>query len=176
MLVRKERANGMMIGEKGFSVQGDMLQVGDAAPNFKLTATNWSIKSLEDYEGKIKVLSIVPSLDTSVCSAQTHRFNDEAGKLGEDVVVLSISADLPYAQKRWCGTEGVDHVEALSTHKDMQFSDDYGVHVADLRINQRAVFVVDKNNHIVHAEYVPIIGEEVDFDAALQAVKTAKDS
>jgi len=163
---------GMAIGSREFSVVGEMLHIGDTAPDFKLTANNWSSKSLIDYTGKINILSIVPSLDTRVCSAQTHRFNQEASSFGQDIIVLAVSADLPYAQSRWCGAEGVERVETLSDHKDMNFSTAYGVHVADLRICQRAAFVVDQNNIIQYAEYVPAIGNEIDFAAVLSNAKS----
>ena len=162
---------GMAIGSREFPVVGDMLTVGVQAPDFKLTANNWSSKSLSDYTGKVKILSIVPSLDTSVCSAQTRRFNQEASSFGQDVVVLTVSADLPYAQSRWCGAEGIERVVTLSDHKDMNFSTAYGVHVADLRICQRAAFVVDQNNVVQYAEYVPMIGNEVNFAAVLSKAK-----
>jgi len=130
-----------------------------------------SIKTLADYGNKIKILSIVPSLETSVCAAQTRRFNQEAASLGDEVVILTISADLPFTQKRWCGAEGIDRVETLSSHKDMKFSDDYGVHDTAWRINQRSVFVLDRDNIIRHAEYVPVMGNEVNFEAALVTVR-----
>lgn len=162
---------GMMIGEIEHPVQNDMLTIGNPAPNFALTANDWTMKTLADYDGKVKILSIVPSLDTRVCSAQTHRFNREAASLGEEIVILTISSDLPYAQKRWCGAEGIDRVETLSDHKTMQFSDDYGVHVVDRRICQRACFVLDKNNMVQHAEYIPVIGNEINFEAALSKAR-----
>jgi thioredoxin-dependent peroxiredoxin len=162
---------GMLIVGMEHPVQRDMLQVGSAAPDFSLTANNWMMKTLADYEGKVKILSIVPSLDTSVCSAQTRRFNREAASLGDNVVILTVSADLPYAQARWCGAEGIDQVETLSDHKTMQFSDDYGVHVSDARICQRACFVLDQHNTVQHAEYVPNIDNEIDFEAALSKAK-----
>ncbi len=162
---------GMIVAGHEHRVQGPMLQVGTPAPDFVLTANNWSKKSLADYAGKVKVLSVVPSLDTSVCSAQTHRFNDEATSLGENVVILTISADLPYAQARWCGLEGVERIETLSDHYDMNFSNAYGVYDTDARICQRAVFVVDKNDLIQLAEYVHNIDFEVDFVAALSKVR-----
>ncbi len=162
---------GMAIGPREFPVVGSMLTVGDQAPDFDLTANNWSRKSLSDYTGKVKILSIVPSLDTSVCSAQTHRFNQEASSFSQDIIVLTVSADLPYAQSRWCGAEGVERVETLSDHKDMNFSTAYGVNVADLRICQRAAFVVDQNNIVQYAEYVPEIGNEVNFEAVLSKAK-----
>jgi thiol peroxidase len=163
---------GMIVRGKEHPVQGDMLQVGSKAPDFELVANDMStIKTLADYAGKIKILSVVPSLETSVCSAQTHRFNQEAAALGENVVILAISADLPYTQKRWCGAEGVDRVETLSTHRDMKFSDDYGVHDTEWRINQRAVFVLDADNIVRYTEYIPVMGNEVNFEAALAAAR-----
>ena len=162
---------GMAIGSHEFPVVGDRLNIGDQAPDFRLTANNWSSKSLSDYTGKVKILSIVPSLDTSVCSAQTHRFNQEASSFGQDIIVLTVSADLPYAQSRWCGAEGIERVETLSDHKDMNFSTSYGVHVADLRICQRAAFVVDQNDVVQYVEYVPMIGNEVNFAAVLANAK-----
>jgi thiol peroxidase len=161
----------MSIGTTEFAVVGPMLNVGDPAPDFSLTANDWSMKTLADYAGKVKILSIVPSLDTRVCSAQTRRFNEEAAAFGDDVVVLTISADLPYAQRRWCGAEGIERVVTLSDHKTMGFSTAYGVHVSDLRICQRACFVVDQNNVVQHAEYMPEIGNEINFIAALAAVQ-----
>ena len=162
---------GMAIGSHEFPVVGDRLNIGDHAPDFRLTANNWSSKSLSDYTCKVKILSIVPSLDTSVCSAQTHRFNQEASSFGQDIIVLTVSADLPYAQSRGCGAVGVERVETLSDHKDMNFSTAYGVHVSDLRICQRAAFVVDQNNVVQYAEYVPLIGDEVNFAAVLSKAK-----
>lgn len=162
---------GMFIGKTEFAVVGPMLEVGTAAPGFSLTANDWSIRTLADYAGKVRILSIVPSLDTRVCSAQTRRFNEEASAFGDDVVVLTISADLPYAQRRWCGAEGVERVVTLSDHKTMNFSTAYGVHVSDLRICQRACFVVDQQDVLRYAEYVPEIGSEINFIAALAAVQ-----
>ena len=125
---------GMMVGPNEHTVIDDMLNVGDAAPDFKLLANDRSERTLASYDGKIKIISAIPSIDTGVCSAQTRRFNEEAAKLGDDIVVLTVSADLPFAQKRWCGAAGVDQVETLSTHQDMKFSDDYGVHDIDWRV------------------------------------------
>ena len=162
---------GMIIVDREFPVQGSMLEIGQLAPEFHLTANNWSGRSLDDYAGKIKIISVVPSLDTRVCAAQTRRFNQEASALGDDVVVLTVSADLPYAQGRWCAAEGIDRVETLSDHKTMAFSDAYGVHVSDIRICQRAVFVLDRDNTVRHAEYVHKIGDEPDYEAVLTATK-----
>jgi thiol peroxidase len=162
----------MLLGPNEFRVEGAMLRVGDSAPNFRLIANDWSSKSLSDYQGKVKILSIVPSLDTSVCSAQTRRFNAEASALDPSIVILTVSADLPYAQKRWCGAEGVERVITLSDHKDMNFATSYGVHVVDLRITQRAAFVVDQHNVVQYVEYVHAIGDEVSFTAILEKART----
>jgi len=115
----------------------------------------------------------VPSLDTGVCDKQTRRFNEEAAALGDNVVILTVSADLPFAQARWCGAAGVDKVQTLSDHYDMNFADAYGVHIKELRLDTRAIFVVDSANKIVYAEYVPEMTDFPDFDAALAAARAA---
>ncbi len=157
---------GMMVGDSEHQIQNDMLRVGAPAPDFLLIANDLSSKSLADYAGKVKVISVIPSIDTGVCSDQTRRFNREAAGL-KDTVVLTVSVDLPFALGRFCGSEGIDGTETLSTHRDMRFADDYGVHDTDWRICQRAVFVLDRDNVLRYVEYVPVIGNEVDFDAAL---------
>ena len=157
---------GLMVGDSEHSVQNEMLAVGAAAPDFNLIANDLSSKSLADYAGKVKVISVIPSIDTGVCADQTRRFNSEAAAL-ENTVVLTVSADMPFALGRFCGSEGIENTETLSTQRDMQFADDYGVHDTDWRICQRAVFVLDRENVVQHAEYVPVIGNEVDFAAAL---------
>lgn len=162
---------GMMVGPNEHAVVGPMLEVGTMAPDFNLIANDLSTKSLSDYSGKVKILSVVPSVDTSVCSAQTHRFNEEAASLGDNIAVLTVSADLPFALKRYCGNEGIENTETLSTYRDMQFAEAYGVHDVDWRVCQRAVFVLDKDNKVQHVEYVPVIGNEVDFEAALSKAK-----
>jgi thiol peroxidase len=161
----------MMLGSVEYPVLGPMLNVGDPAPAFRLQANDWRVKTLADYGDRVKIISVVPSLDTRVCSAQTRRFNQEAASLSEDLIILTVSADLPYAQRRWCAAEGIDRVETLSDHFDMNFATAYGVHVTDMRICQRSVFVLDRNNVICHAQYVPVMGDEVDFEAALKAAR-----
>lgn len=162
---------GMLLLGNELVVRADMLKVGQSAPEFSLTANNWRSKSLADYAGKVKVISVVPSLDTSVCSTQTRRFNQEASGLSSSVVVLTASADLPYAQARWCAAEGIERVETLSDHKTMAFADAYGVHVVQLRIMQRAVFVVDAYNVVRHAEYVHSIDDEPNYSAVISIAK-----
>jgi thiol peroxidase len=161
---------GMMVGSVEHTVQNDMLTVGDQAPDFELIANDRSTRSLKDYAGKVKILSVIPSIDTGVCAAQTRRFNQEAASL-ENIAVLTVSADTPFALKRYCSNEGIENTETLTTFRDMKFADDYGVHDVDWRVCQRSVFVIDKDNVIQHAEYVPVIGQEVNFDAALARAK-----
>ena len=157
---------GMMVGDSEHKIQNAMLEVGAQAPDFTLIANDLSEKSLSDYAGKVKVISVIPSIDTGVCSTQTRRFNEAAAGL-DDTVVLTVSADMPFALGRFCGSEGIDGTKTLSAHRDMKFADDYGVHDTDWRICQRAVFVLDRNNIVRHAEYVAVIGNEVDFASAL---------
>ncbi|MFP4321633.1 MAG: thiol peroxidase [Anaerolineales bacterium] len=171
-----ERPAGAQLGPGGptLPVRGKMLLPGDAAPEFTLLAANdFSEKQLSDYAGKVKIISIIPSIDTSVCSTQTRRFNTEAAALGDNLALLTVSADLPFAQMRWCGAEGIDAVEMLSDHRTMQFADDYGVHITPLRQTMRAVVVVDQHNKVIHSEYVTNMADEVDFDAALKAARDA---
>ena len=163
---------GMMVGQTEHLVKGDMLVVGQKAPDFTLLANDRSTRTLKNYVGKVVVISTIPSIDTGVCSAQTRRFNQEAAALSDDIVVLTVSADLPFALKRYCGTEGIDKTETLSTYMDMKFAEDYGVYDTDWRVCQRGVFVIDKAGVIQHTEYVPVIGQDVNFDAALEKAKS----
>ncbi len=162
---------GMMVGDNEHPIQNEMLATGSTAPDFNLVANDLSSRSLADYAGKVKVISVIPSIDTGVCAMQTRRFNKEAAGLN-DAVVLTVSADMPFALGRFCGAEGIENTETLTTQRDMQFADDYGVHDTEWRICQRAVFVLDRNNVLRHAEYVGVIGDEVDYDAALAAARS----
>ena len=166
----QERANAFTFwGPR--TLVGPELKPGDKAPAFKLVKGQGEEVSSERFAGKPLIISVVPSLDTSVCSLQTRRFNQEAGKLGDKVNIIAVSADLPFAQARWCGAEGVKNLQVLSDHRDMSFGEAYGTHVKDLRIESRAVFVVDQQGTIRYAEYVPVGGEHPDYDAALAALK-----
>ncbi|MCB0165051.1 MAG: thiol peroxidase [Anaerolineae bacterium] len=156
---------------KPVTVIGDKLNVGDKAPNFSLTDINWSTVTLDDSAGKIRLISVVPSLDTGTCDLQTRRFNQEIGALGDNVVGYAVSVDLPYAQSRWCGNAGVENVITLSDHKDMSFGDAYGTHYKERRLEMRAVFVVDEAGVVQYVEYVPEISQHPDYDAALVVLK-----
>jgi thiol peroxidase len=150
---------------------GPELKVGQKAPDAVLTANDLSAVKISSFAGKIVVLSCVPSLDTPVCDIQTHKFNEKAGQLGNEVVVLTVSMDLPFAQKRWCGAAGVDHVKTLSDYKGAQFAGAYGLLIKELHLVARAVIVLDKQQVIRYIQVVPEVTTEPDYDAVLQAVK-----
>ncbi|MNH80240.1 putative thiol peroxidase [compost metagenome] len=150
---------------------GPELKVGDTAPDFTLNKNLVETASLQDYAGKIKLISVVPSLDTGVCDAQTRRFNQEADSLGDNVVILTVSADLPFAQARWCGASGIEGVITLSDYKNNSFGEAYGVLIKEFAIDYRAIFVVDADNKIRYVEYLNEMTEHPDYDKALAAVK-----
>ena len=152
---------------------GPEVKVGRAAPDFTLLDNGLAPKTLKDFAGKVKVISVVPSLDTGVCDAQTRWFNQDATKLSDDVVVLTVSMDLPFAQKRWCGAAGVENVVTLSDHKDASFGENYGFLIEELRLLTRGVVVIDKNDKVTYVEYVPEVTHAVNFDATIEAIKAA---
>ena len=154
-------------------LNGDLPAVGSKAPDFRLTRTDLTDVSLADYAGKRKVLSIVPSLDTPTCAMSARRFNEQAAALG-DSVVLNISADLPFAAARFCETEGIASVEALSMMRDRRFATDYGILQLDgpmAGLAARAVLVLDREDRVVYTELVPEIRQEPDYAAALAALE-----
>jgi thiol peroxidase len=152
------------------TIEGRELKVGDAAPDFEVLDNDLSPARLSSFRGKVCVISSVPSLDTPVCDMETRRFNEEAGKLGEDVQILTVSMDLPFAQKRWCGAAGVDKVTTLSDHRDASFGTSYGVLIKELRLLARAVFVLDREGIIQYIQIVKEVTDEPDYDAVLEAV------
>jgi thiol peroxidase len=153
------------------TLTGPELKAGDKAPDFELVDNALKPLKLSDTKG-VRIFSVVPSLDTPVCDAQTRRFNEEAAKL-PGVQILTISCDLPFAQKRWCGAAGVDKVTTASDHKNVSFGQAWGTLIPDLRIESRAVFVVDGSNKITYAQYVPEVADHPDYDSALNAAKAA---
>ncbi len=150
---------------------GKETKKGDNAPDFTVINNELKPISLSDFDGKIKILSVFPSVDTGVCSKQNHRFNEEAANLSDDIVILAISNDLPFALSRFCGAEGIDKVITLSDHKDLDFSMKYGFLIEEMRLLARGVVVLDKEKKVQHVEYVPEIGEEPDYEAAIKAAK-----
>ena len=170
MSERKEAAT--FLGNP-LTLVGDEVKVGDKAPEFTLLQNDLSPISKADFAGKVLVLTLVPSLDTPVCDTETRRFNSEAAALGEDVVILAISMDLPFAQGRWCGAAGVEAVQTLSDHRDGSMGEAYGALIKELRLLSRVVLVVDRQGTVSYVQYVKEISEEPDYDAALAAAKVA---
>jgi thiol peroxidase len=152
---------------------GNLPGVGDTAPDFEVLANDLSPLKLSEFKGKVVVICSVPSLDTPVCDTEVRKFNEQAASLGEDVVVLVISMDLPFAQTRWCGAAGIENVRTLSDHNQAQFGNAYGVLIKELRLLARTVFVVDKNGVISYIEVVEELTNEPDYEAALKATKEA---
>ncbi len=166
-----ERPNAVTFLGNPLTLVGKELKPGDPAPDATLVKQDLSTVKLSDYFGKVLLISVVPSLDTGVCSAQTKRFNEEASQLPDAVRVLTVSMDLPFAQKRFCGAENVDKIEVLSDHREASFGQAYGTLVKELRIESRAVFVIDPQGIVRYVEYVPEITNHPNYDAALQAVR-----
>jgi len=167
-----ERPGATTLKGNPLTLIGPELKAGDKAPDFSLVDNGLKNVTLADTGKNVRILSVVPSLDTPVCDAQTKRFNEEAAKLS-GVDILSVSMDLPFAQKRWCGAFGVDKVKMLSDHRDGSFGSHYGTLIKELRIESRAIFVLDRNNTIRHAEYVKEVAEHPNYDAALSAARAA---
>jgi thiol peroxidase len=156
------------------TVIGADLKPGLAAPEFSVQTLEWaSFAGLENTQGKVRVIAAVPSLDTDVCDRETRRFNQEAAALSKDIVILVISNDLPFAQKRWCGAAGVDQVTVLSDHMSADFGVKYGVLIKEARILRRAVFVVDRTGKLTYVAYMPALGEEPDYAEVLAAAIAA---
>ncbi len=149
---------------------GNEVKVGDQAPNFHVLANDLSPVTLDTYQG-VRIISAVPSLDTGVCDAQTRRFNEEATK-SHGFTVITVSVDLPFAQKRWCGASGLDQVITVSDHRDLSFGHAYGVAMKELRLLARSVFVVDTDGKVAYVEYVPEGTTHPNYDAAIATAKT----
>jgi thiol peroxidase len=150
---------------------GSELNIGGVAPDAEVLDNDLTPVKLSNYKGKVCIVSTVPSLDTPVCDMETRRFNQEAANLGDNIVILTISTDLPFAQKRWCGAAGVEKVVTLSDHRDAAFGNAYGVLIKELRLLARAVFVVDKEGVVRYVQLVKEITEEPDYDAVIAAAK-----
>ena len=167
----KEQKGLITMEGNALTLVGDEVRIGEPAPDFEAVANDLSLVRLSSFRGKVCIVSSVPSLDTSVCDTMTRRFNQEAGNLGGDVVVLTISMDLPFAQKRWCGAAGVDNVQTLSDHREASFGTAFGMLIKELRLLARAVFVVDKDGIIRYVQVVDELTNEPDYEAVLKAAK-----
>ncbi len=153
------------------TLMGNQVNVGESAPDFEVLANDLSPVKLSGFRGKVCVICSVPSLDTPVCDTQTRKFNEQAASLGDDVVVLTISMDLPFAQQRWCGSANAEYVRTLSDHRKAEFGNAFGVLIKELRLLARAVFVVDAEGIIRYIQIVDELTDDPDYEAALKAVK-----
>ncbi len=164
------RKNEVTMGGNPVTLYGEAIKVGDKAPDFTVLDLDLNPVKLSDAEGKTVIISVAPSVDTSVCASQTKRFNEEAAALG-DTLIYAISVDLPFALGRFCGAEGIDAVKTLSDHKDLDFGNQYGFTIEELRLLARGIVVVGPDGIVKHVEYVKEITSFPDFDAALKAAK-----
>lgn len=166
-----ERTNDVTLHGNPLTRVGTLVKPGDPAPAVQLIDTGLKPVNLSDYRGKVVVITSVPSLDTPVCDMQTRRFNQEGTGMSDDVVIVTVSMDLPFAQKRWCGAAGVDRVVTLSDHRGADFGRSYGLLIEDLHLLARAVVVVDREGIVRYVQLVREVGDEPDYDAALAAVQ-----
>ena len=167
----EERSAAVSMHGNPLTLIGNELSVGDSAPDLELLDNDLNPVKLSSFQGKVCVISSVPSLDTPVCDVETRRFNEAAGQLGDDVVILTVSVDLPFAQKRWCGAAGVENVVTLSDHRDTAFGTSFGVLIKELRLLGRSIFILDRNGIIQYIQNVKELSKEPDYDAVLEAVQ-----
>ena len=167
----EERNGAATMHGNPLTLLGPELKVGDRVPDVEVLDNDLNPVKLSSYQGKVCVVSAVPSLDTPVCDIETRRFNTDAAKLGDDVIVLTVSMDLPFAQKRWCGAAGVENVTTLSDYRNASFGEKFGVLIKELRLLSRTIFVVDQNGILQYTQHVKELSEEPDYDAILEAVK-----
>ncbi len=167
------RKEAITFGGNPMTLRGEAIQVGQKAPNF--SSVQQDLKAYDFYEstkGKVKVISVAPSIDTGVCSLQTIRFNEEAGKLKDDVQIVTVTVDLPFAQKRYCAAEGIENIDVVSDHKNLDFGDKYGFAIEELRLLSRGIVVADQDNQVKYVEYVSEVTEHPDYDKALEVIQS----
>jgi thiol peroxidase len=169
----EERTGAVTMRGNPLTLVGPQLKVGEEAPAFTSVGKGLAPVNLDSFKGKVKIIAAVPSVDTPVCDVETRRFNEEAAKLPSNVQVLTISMDLPFAQARWCGAASVDKVTMLSDWRKAEFGEKYGTLIKELHLLARAVFVLDKDDKVVHVEYVKEVANQPDYEAALNAAKKA---
>ena len=168
------RTDVFKLGDNFATLLGDEVKVGDVAPAFTSVVTGWSkVNPLEESKGKVIILSAVPSLDTETCDRETRRFNQEAAKLSDDIVIYTISTDFPMAQKRWCGAAGVDKVKVVSDVLETEFGLKYGLVIKERRYLRRAVFIVGRDGKLTYVNYLPKLSDEPDYDEVIEAAKAA---
>jgi thiol peroxidase len=169
--IMNERTGLITMRGNPLTLIGQEIKPGDPAPDFESLDNELKPVRFSSFRGKVVVISAVPSLDTPVCDMETRRFNSEAAKLSDDIIILTISMDLPFAQKRWCGAAGVDKVITLSDHREAEFGNAYGVLIKELRLLARAVFVADAEGVVRYVQLVKEVAEEPDYDAVISAAK-----
>ena len=167
----QEKPNAVTFKGNPLTLIGPDIKVGDTAPNFQVIAKDLSPVTLDSSKGKVRLISVVPSLDTPICDQQTRRFNEEAAKLPSNVEVLTVSADLPFAQARFCGAANIDRVKTLSDHRELSFGQAYGVLIKELKLLARSVFVIDAADRVQYLEIVKEVTNHPNYDAALAAVR-----
>jgi thiol peroxidase len=167
----QERSAAVTMHGNPLTLVGKELSIGDPAPDLELLGNDLKPVKLSSFQGKVCVITSVPSLDTPTCDMETRRFNEAAGKLGDDVVILTVSMDLPFAQKRWCGAAGVESVITLSDHRDAAFGTAFGVLIKELRLLGRSIFVLDRSGVIQYIQNVKELSEEPDYDAVIEATR-----
>lgn len=168
-----ERTGLVTIHGNPLTLAGSAVGAGDMAPDALLLDNDLKERRISEWKGKVLIVAAVPSLDTPVCEIETKRFNKEAGALSSDIAILTVSMDLPFAQKRWCGAEGVDKLTTLSDHREASFGQAYGVLIKELRLLARSVFVIDRAGRVVYAQIVKEVTQEPDYAGALEAAKKA---
>ena len=162
------------LGENFVTLIGDEVKVGDMAPEFTAAAQNWApVNPVADSKGKVIILSAVPSLETDVCDRETRRFNEEAGKLGDDIIVYTVSTDFPMTQKRWCGAAGIENVEVVSDVLAAEMGEKYGILIKERRYLRRSVFIVGRDGKLTYVNYLPELGKEPDYDEVIAEAKKA---
>lgn len=169
-----ERTGLLQVGGNDVTIVGPDVKVGDVAPEFNAHSQNWDrVDILKSTSGKVRIIAAVPSLETDVCDKETRRFNEEASSLSEDIVIVTISADLPFTQKRWCGAAGIDRLLVVSDHYDANFGEKYGSLIKERRVLRRAVFVIDKFDKVVYVDYMEALGDEPNYQQVLEAARNA---
>ncbi|MBI5579507.1 MAG: thiol peroxidase [Deltaproteobacteria bacterium] len=167
----QERKGAVTLRGNSLTLVGKEVKVGDKAPDVELLDNDLKPVKFSAFKGKVVIVSSVPSLDTPTCDMETRRFNTEAASLGDNVVILTVSTDLPFAQKRWCGAAGVDKVKTLSDHRETAFGQSYGVLIKELRLLARTIFVLDKNGVVQYVQLVKEVSKEPDYAAVIAEAK-----
>lgn len=168
------RTDVFKLGDKFGTLLGDEVAVGQVAPEFTSVVTGWTpVNPLQVSKGKVIILCAVPSIDTDTCDRETRRFNEEAAKLSDDIVIYTISTDFPFAQKRWCGDAGVENVKLVSDVLDAEFGLKYGILIKERRFLRRSVFIVGRDGRLTYVKYMPVLSEEPNYDEVINAAKEA---